>query len=1072
MKSKSLKDSSTRSPKNAVPSSTLLASFSLSSPRVSTKTTEKGVTKAAVLSTGPPPTQKQSAPSLPWYAVDSSEDDAEISELENVQTDVDPKLSNESMEEVSEDLSIFLTSASDSLLTLPVFSLVTPSKGSEEDADVANTFSRPSEGQILSNAHYVDSNANSDTKGITAQPIFAHDDSKGVSNNTQMSQQPIDLSIYYPRGYTPQLNPSVKITPLDESNFPSLGPLRRRVRALWIAESALDDADTDSLWDGIDAAECQSNSLRQQQHSFPHPSSSAGSTSTVTYTHRGVELIITRPAHPAPIPTHHPTAVTPSAISVLQGGIPPPFSSRSLALAMSALMPAELAACLEIKEFINASLRNDLRSVQKSYMDALKELDPQHQETEMGLSLSSSSSTSLSSSSINPLISLSDNALRSLAASARHDANVFVETTPEIVETSSITSKLASLAEELYCELRRRANFEASSLSQLSDELKLFTPSLERLVMNTKASLKYFDESLRDVSTSFSYVSTIAAELNECEDSVKREEELLDVWESNLGVSNLYTAIDTDIVTTSPHLNLTQTPRRSHPPSLPKNVLNQIAFAEEEERKSVSDSFNQRLLDLSYDTEARVRVIRNGEIERAEAVARDVENDLSSSFDAQMALLTAREKAAEKAITDLTSRLSSISSELVSVRTLKRLRGQVRRMWAVSQPDKLCLALDCDSEGWRDDEKDDEDENVDTQKIETNSLKVKKAKEIADADAIVQLRKSERATALTTVAESMLRIEAEERRFKRAKVSPLVSLGLFEGAHHDRDMKSEMTVKNSDVRPSDSLPTLRSHSLCDADNFDGYVADESHPHTLRNENQSFVEALEESSAIKTVQLAKKALLIAENKLAEAEKVSQYLRIRHERREAALMLRRTQRHQRAAAALLAKGLTEAESESFTVEREAKIIEPVTSLPLMKPLHSQATSDLRRKSEKRSDLLKWRESVRMLTHEQRMRNAIFRFLTQAIRAVPYDPDYAVVLKVAKKVGLRLLKKVESMKGLDSTNSYSLSCISSPFQNESTRKSCSSLSLFGVMDLIIKSGSERIESLILTSGSAADQ
>jgi len=1051
MNSKSSKDSFTRASKNAVPSSTILASFSLSSPRAPIKTTEKGVTKATVLSTGPPPTKKLSAPSLPWYAVDTSEEEeAEISEKEKVPSFVDPKRSeSESVEDVSEDLSIFLTSASDSLIAPPVLSLVNPSKGSEEVAKASNNFSRSSEGEILSNAHYVDSKGVYDTVELHQQSIAAHEDSKRGSHNSQMTQQPIDLSLYYPRGYTPQLNPSAKITPLDKSKFPALGPLRRRVRALWIAEADLDDADIDSLWDGNTETERQSN--LQQQRSSSQTKSSAGNTSTVTYTHRGVESIITRPAHPAPIPTHRLTGVTPAAISALPGGCPPSFSSRSLALAMSTLAPVELAACLEIKECICFSLRSDLRSVQKSYMDALKELDPQQQETEMGLSLSSSSSTSLSSLSINPLNSLSDSDLRSFAASARHDANVFVETAPEIVETSAITSKLASLAEELYCELRKRAHFEASSLSQLSDELKLFTPSLEQLVIDAKTSLKIFGESLRKFSISFSYVSSIAAELNEYEDSVKREEELLDLWESNLGVSKSSAVIDSDIFITNSQLDLTQTPRRSHPPSLPKYVLNQIAFAEEEERKSVSDSFNQRLTDLRNDIEAQVRVIRNAEIKRAEAVAQEVENDLSSSFDAQMALFTAREKAAEKAINDLTTRLSSMSSELVSVRTLKRLRGQVRRMWAVSQPDKLCLALDCDSEGWRDDENDDEDEIVDIQEIETNSLKVKHAKEIVNADAIVQLRKNERATALAAVADSTLRIEAEDRRLRKAKLSPLVSLGLFGGSRQDREMKSELTVISSDIRPSDSLPILSSYSPCDTDYFDGYVDDESLSRAHRNENQSFVKVLEESYAFKTAQFSKKALLHAEDKLAEAEKVSQYLRIRHERRAAALMLRRTQRHQRAAAALLAKGVLEAKSDAFIFGEEAKATEAVTMMPMINtssPIFS--TSDSKRKSEKRTDLLKWRESVRKLTHEQRMRNAICRFLTQAIRAVPYDPDFAVVLKVAQKVGQRLLKKIEEMKRVGSENNH---VSASPSTNESKQVS-SSFSLLGVIDRIIKS------------------
>lgn len=1032
MNSKGLKDNSSKSSLKSVapPSSTLLASFSLSSPRVPKKIEEKDKPKAAVLATSLPSSSlKQSTASLPWYAVNEEAASAQDEEP----TIVDPKQSNET-EVVSEDVEIFLSSASNALLSPSVLSLVTPTDVGAED-DVSINSSRP----IGESSTYVHSSDTPFPPGIT-------------------QHQPIDLSYYYPRGYVPQLQSSVTINPFDKSQFPTLGPLRRRVRALWIAEATLDNDDNSSLWDGLDLPDTQSSSSLPSNLNSSFVSSAF--TTTLTYSHRGVESIVTRPVHPAPTPMNNPPVVISPPKTAGLGVVPPPFSSRSLALAMSFLAPVELATCLEIKESINSSLRQDLRSVQKSYMDALKELDPQQQEAEMGLS---SLTTSVSSSS-NKSHSLSDDALRSLAAAARHDVDVFTDTAPEIVETNTTSSRLASLAEELYSELRRRARFKVSSLEQLSDELKLLTPSLEQLIAGTRTSLLNVDESLKKYSTLFSLVASTAAELNEYEDSIKREEELLDAWESRLSVSNSSVAIASDIITSTSRLELA--PTRTHPPSLPHHLLEHITVAKEEERRSVANLFNNKLADIRSDIDARIRVIRNGEIERIEATAREVENDLSSSFDAQMALITAREKAAEKAVYDLSSRLSTISSELVSVRTLKRLRGQVRRMWAVSQPDRLCLALDCDSEGWNDDEKDDDDEFAGIQAIDTSSTNVKHSKEIAEADAIVQLRKNERSAAVAAVAESSLRIEAEKKRLRRARISPLVSLGLFGGSlRNDAEMKSVQVVSTSIVRKSDTLPILNSHPPLDADTFDGYIVDVSLPTELRDENQAVCKALEDSLAVKAAQLAKKTLSIAENKLAEAEKVSQYLRIRHERRAAALMLRRNQRHQRAAASLLAKGVAEAEFEALKVngEDDKSLSKTVMMTPLINTSTSIVAFNAKIKSEQRAELLKWRESVRKLTHEQRMRNAICRFLTQAVRAVPYDPDYAVVLRVAQKVGQRLMKKLESTDGMMGSVNVNDSSSSSPVINE-IRQGGSSFSLLGVIHRIVTSAKEGAERKVL--------
>jgi hypothetical protein len=743
---------------------------------------------------------------------------------------------------------------------------------------------------------------------------------------------------------------------------------------------------------------------------------------------------------------------------------------------MSSLSPLELATCLEIKELVNDSLRKDLRLAQTSHMDALKELDPQQQEAEMGLTSSSSSTinsstSSLSSSSITttqPRI-LSDDILRMKASTARQEAIVCVENAPEMVETSITSQKVASFAEELYNELRRRARFEASSLEHYSDELKLLTPSLERVITETQAVLNNVDKSLMKISSSFALVSSTAAELNENEDLVKKEEELLDMWESSLGVCTpllIENGSNTSVIDNSSNtsqIDLVPTPKRSHPPSLPHQLLDQIAFAEDDERKVVANSYNRKLTDMRSDIEARIRVIKNGEIERIETTAKEVENELASSFDAQMALITAREKAAEKAATELSTRLTYISSELVSIRTLKRLRGQVRRMWAVSQPDRLCLALDCDSEGWKDDEEDEDEEDsnvsVDFENIrafEADSLKIKHTREIADANATVQLRKNERSAAMAALAEATLRIETEARKLRRARVSPLLSLGLFTGAISDAEMKSEdKSVMNSShtVRIIDSLPkfTIDQSSSFDAENRDGYHVNESLPSALLNEKRAIYKELENSSAVKTAKMAKAALALAEKKFVEAEQISQYLRIRQERRAAALMLKRAQRHQRAAAALLAKGVIEAELENVIVGKEGrdtKIAENST------PSSSTLLSHPSRKSE-RVDLLKWRESVRKLTHEQRMRNAICRFLTKAVRAVPYDPDYAVVLTVAQKVGQRILKRIESSKG-EVTSIPS----KSPLLNDSRFGNSSSLSLLGVIDRIVKSAKESNE------------
>jgi hypothetical protein len=1041
--------------KNVTPSLSLLASFSLSSPRVPRKIESRAHKHESLGGTSS--SAKQNASSLPWYA-DTTEDEEEEEEVQ-VPSDAIHSLSSE----VSDDVSIFLTSASETLLS-PIVSSVLSSQLVDEQVTDTNKSLPIAE------------------SSLTSSEILQQSDTC-ISKDLQY---PIDLSYYYPRGFIPQLHPSVTITPLDKSLYQSLGPLRRRVRALWMSESALDDVNSDFLWDGFDKVEQHYNlpplSKPSSTSSSSSSSSSTSSTSTaVTYSHRGVESIITRPIHPAPKPLHQPSTPLPASSSISLGDPSPPFSSLSVALAMSSLAPLELATCLEIKELVNDSLRKDLRLAQTSHMDALKELDPQQQEAEMGLSFSSSStinsstSSSLSSSStttIQPHI-LSDDILRLKASTARQEAVACVENAPKMVETSITSQKVASLAEELYNELRRRARFEASSLEHYSDELKLLTPSLERVISETQAVLNNVYKSLMKISSTFALVSSTAAELNENEDLVKKEEEFLDMWESSLGVCNTPLLIKNgsnsstiDNSSNTSQIDLLPTPKRSHPPSLPHQLLDQIAFAEDDERKVVANSYNRKLTDMRSDIEARIRVIKNGEVERIETAAKEVENELASSFDVQMALITAREKAAEKTAIDLSTRLSSISSELVSIRTLKRLRGQVRRMWAVSQPDRLCLALDCDSEGWKDDEEDEEVgeislnfENI--RAIEADSLKIKHTREIADANAIVQLRKNEHSVAMAALDEATLRIETEARKMRRARVSPLVSLGLFTRAISDAEMKSEdKSVMNSShtVRTIDSLPmfTIDQSLLFDPESRDDYLVNESLPSALLNEKRAVYKELENSSAVKTAQIAKAALALAEKKLVEAEQVSQYLRIRQERRAAALMLKRTQRHQRAAAALLAKGVIDSELEEVRVGKEgwrdSKILETATLITT--PVSSTLLSDTKRKSE-RVDLFKWRESVRKLTHEQRMRNAICRFLTKAVRAVPYDPDYAVVLTVAQKVGQRILKRIESSKG-------EVAAIppKSPLLNDTRFGNSSSLSLLGVIDRIVKSVKESNE------------
>ena len=79
-----------------------------------------------------------------------------------------------------------------------------------------------------------------------------------------------------------------------------------------------------------------------------------------------------------------------------------------------------------------------------------------------------------------------------------------------------------------------------------------------------------------------------------------------------------------------------------------------------------------------------------------------------------------------------------------------------------------------------------------------------------------------------------------------------------------------------------------------------------------------------------------------------------------------------------------------------------------------------------------------------------------LTQAIRAVPYDPDYTVVLRVAQKLGQRLLKKLESTKGMLGSVNVNDSSSSSFVLNE-IRQGVSSFSLLGVIHRIVTSAKE---------------
>jgi hypothetical protein len=75
-------------------------------------------------------------------------------------------------------------------------------------------------------------------------------------------------------------------------------------------------SNSDYLWDGFDKVEQHYNLplLSKPSSSSSSSSSSTSSTSTaVTYSHRGVESIITRPIHPAPKPLHQPSTPLPAS---------------------------------------------------------------------------------------------------------------------------------------------------------------------------------------------------------------------------------------------------------------------------------------------------------------------------------------------------------------------------------------------------------------------------------------------------------------------------------------------------------------------------------------------------------------------------------------------------------------------------------------------------------------------------------------------------------------------------------------------------------------------------------------
>jgi hypothetical protein len=211
------------------------------------------------------------------------------------------------------------------------------------------------------------------------------------------------------------------------------------------------------------------------------------------------------------------------------------------------------------------------------------------------------------------------------------------------------------------------------------------------------------------------------------------------------------------------------------------------------------------------------------------------------------------------------------------------------------------------------------------------------------------------------------RVCAEERRLKRQRASPLVSLGIFSSSSN---ASSTPKILPRRTRTDKLLPLGKDLSSAE-----------------QREAQTIAHLVELTPAASSAASAAHRALAASKRLAEAEARAAQHKLRRERRACARVLDRAQNSRRNAADVLARDFEDAVMEGASPS--CRITNNSTSVtPNIQDV------DNRREA--------WRPSILHLHREQRMRVAVCRFLSDTLREAPYNAHFAIVLSVAKRVG----------------------------------------------------------------------
>ena len=610
---------------------------------------------------------------------------------------------------------------------------------------------------------------------------------------------------------------------------------------------------------------------------------------------------------------------------------------------------SEFSSWLDLLELSNAALKRDLQTVLASHAKSSLELAPSLPESE-------------------GVLSWSEERLREAASQDRADLERAIAEGPALVETEPTVQKISDSADDLLRHLRGKIGEDAALLEQHRDELRILTPAMAIVAENARDFDSVLAEQLVACADSLETVRSVAASLSAQEEALRREEALISQLERAFGLAQFSfkenagqtvicassVALASQSQQSQQSLTLSQAAMgNSQFPHWPQNLYKAISAAETDARQIASSHCAAQLACLRADAEAQLAAVRLVGEQRVREAALEAETLLGAEFDASMSLHQSRMQSAQSQRAKLDARLSSIAAELDAQRRLRLLKAQTRRLWASMQSAKLSLALDCDSEGWASD-----NDPAGASSVISNDIlhleKIRQEKTAADEEH----------------AHSLQLVSAEERRLKRQRASPLVSLGIFSSSSN---ASSTPKILPRRTRTDNLLPLGKDLSSAE-----------------QREAQTIAHLVELTPAASSAASAAHRALAASKKLAEAEARAAQHKLRRERRACARELNRAQNSRRNAADVLARDFADAVMEGASPSCHITKNSASVTLNLI-------DVDNRRKD--------WRSSILHLDREQRMRVAVCRFLSDALREAPYNAQFAIVLSVAKRVGDRL-------------------------------------------------------------------